>query len=69
MGLQPSRPAFLVAGAIVFLALPFLWGSVSHEPLSLRLVGLGIAMAVVFLALAAQYRRQRRAQADGSPAA
>jgi hypothetical protein len=50
----------MFAGALVFLALPFLWAGFSHEPVNPRIVGFGIAVAVVFVVLAFQYRRQRR---------
>ena len=69
MALQPSRPGFMLAGALVFLALPFLWASFAQTPVDKRLVAAGIAVAVVFLALAAQYRRQLRDRTGAPPAA
>lgn len=69
MALQPSRPGFLYVGALIFLVLPFLWANISHEPVSLLLVALGIVIAGVCVALALQYRRQRRPSTDAPPAA
>ena len=69
MALQRSRPGFLFAGAVVFLALPFLFASFSRQPVSAWFVAVGIAIAVLFLALAFQSRRQQRTRADSPPAA
>lgn len=67
MALQPSRPGFMFAGALFFLLLPFLWASFSDQPVSRNLVISGIAVALVFVLLAIQYRRQLRARADVPP--
>jgi hypothetical protein len=60
MALQPSRPGFMIAGALVFLVLPFLWAEVTKASLDIRLVATGAAVALLFLALAVRYRRQLR---------
>ena len=69
MVLQPSRPGFMLAGGLVFLLLPFLWASFSNQPVSRGLVIAGVAIALVFFALAVQYRRQLRGRVDVPPSA
>lgn len=69
MALRPSRPAFLLAGALLFLALPFLWATFAGQPVDRRFVVVGAVMALVFIALAAQYRRQLRGRTDAPPTA
>jgi hypothetical protein len=66
MALQPSRPGFMYAGALVFLALPFLWATFTEQPINWRLVAVAVVIAIVFFTLAAQYRRQLRVGASVS---
>ena len=68
MALQPSRPGFMLAGALVVLVLPFLWASLSRHAVDRRWVVAGVVMALVFVALAAQYSRQARGR-SGAPSA
>lgn len=67
MALQPSRPGFMLVGGLIFLVLPFLWANATNQPVNVRLVIAGIVAALVFFALAVQYRRQLRARADAPP--
>jgi hypothetical protein len=50
----------MIAGGIVFLAIPFLWANETNTPLTWRGVALGVAIAVLFFYLAAKYRREAR---------
>jgi LPXTG-motif cell wall-anchored protein len=67
MALQPSRPGFMFAGALVFLVLPFLWARFTGQRVNTSFVIVGIAIALVFVLLAIRYRRQLRARADVPP--
>jgi hypothetical protein len=69
MGLQPSRPGFMLVGALVFLALPFLWATFAQQTVDMRFVAACIIVALVFIALAVQYHRQLRGRTDTPPAA
>jgi hypothetical protein len=69
MALQPSRPGFLIVAALVFLALPFVWADLGRQPVDRRIVAACVVMAVVFVALALQYRRQSRAGVGSPPPA
>lgn len=69
MALQPSRPGFMLAGALVFLVLPFLWATFTGQPADRRFAGVCVVLAFVFIALGVQYRRQLRSQADVPPRA
>lgn len=69
MALQPSRPGLMLVAALLFLALPFLWANFAGEAVDRRLVVAGVVVALVFLALAAQYRRQLRGGPGAPPSA
>lgn len=60
MARTPSRPGFLIAGAVVFALLPFIFSMWTGQPFSMTWCAVGLVISVLFLYLA--YGSHRRHQ-------